>query len=242
MPAIITVNAPTTVTVCVQINPAPLPGGVNLLRLGASGTQPTILGVLHDDGLNGDSVAGDNIYTLQVNFNEPTAGQIQLQVSAAFKGLLKRALTGPVIVPVWNAFSPAAGAVAFTVAYPSGWTSSTSSDNPNEDYFAPSSSPPSLDQEYVADIVVDAFSNASGIDLPTYYSTLSDINWYLNSESHLAFTTAVGFPAVEFFNVASMVPSDVVAVHTGRTIIQIFDVGQQHGSDGILQTMVNSVR
>jgi hypothetical protein len=92
-PALITVNTSTIVTVTVVISPAPLPNGVNLLRLGATGTQPTILGVMHDDGKNGDAVAGDGIYTLQVLFNEPATGQIRLQVSAAFKGSLKRTLS-----------------------------------------------------------------------------------------------------------------------------------------------------
>ena len=62
-PPTIVVNMPTTVTVTVLITPSPLLNGVNLLRLGATGTQPTILGVMHDDGKNGDTVAGDGIYT-----------------------------------------------------------------------------------------------------------------------------------------------------------------------------------
>ena len=85
-PSIITVNTPTTITVTVQITDSTLlPGGVNLLRfLNASGTQSTILGVMHDDGLSGDAVTNDKIFTLRLVFNEPTLGQIQAQVSAAF--------------------------------------------------------------------------------------------------------------------------------------------------------------
>lgn len=102
-PSTILVNTPTTVTVTVQItDPTLIAGGVNLLRLGATGTQPTILGVMHDDGKNGDPVAGDQIYTLQVPFNEPTPTTIQLQISAAFKGILKRITTNSISLYVWG--------------------------------------------------------------------------------------------------------------------------------------------
>jgi hypothetical protein len=55
-----------------------------------------VLGQLHDDGKNGDTIAGDGVYTIQITVNEPLAGQIQFQVSAAFKGKLKR-LTSPIL-------------------------------------------------------------------------------------------------------------------------------------------------
>jgi hypothetical protein len=48
------------------------------------------VGTLHDDGQNGDLIAGDGIYTLQLTLNEPAAEQIQFQVSSAFRGTLKR--------------------------------------------------------------------------------------------------------------------------------------------------------
>jgi hypothetical protein len=93
-PSMITVNTSTMVTVTVQItDPALIAGSVNLVLLGALGTQPTILGVMHDDGLNGDAVAGDHIYTLQMPFNESSPSQIQFEVSAAFQGSLKRVVS-----------------------------------------------------------------------------------------------------------------------------------------------------
>jgi hypothetical protein len=115
--AYIVVQTPTTVTVTAQISPVPLAGSVNLLRLPATGTQATILGVMHDDGKNGDAVAGDGIYTLQVPFNEPIAGQIQLQVSAAFQGILKRSTSAISTLPVWESYVETGSPVSF--AYPS---------------------------------------------------------------------------------------------------------------------------
>jgi hypothetical protein len=75
------------------------------LQLGATGSQPTILGVMRDDGLNGDLLANDGIYTLRVAFNQATSGQIQMEVSAAFQGLLKRVVSVPATVNVWNVFT-----------------------------------------------------------------------------------------------------------------------------------------
>jgi hypothetical protein len=73
-------------------DPALLSNGVNLVRLDANAnSQPIkILGVMHDDGVNGDAVANDGIFTLQFTANEPAKGQIVLQCAAAFRGLARR--------------------------------------------------------------------------------------------------------------------------------------------------------
>jgi len=97
-PTSITVNMPTAVTVTVQITDSSIiPNSVNLLRLGATGTQPTILGVMQS--------AGNGAYSLEHVFNETSAGQIQLQVSAAFRGLLKRILSQAILLPVFGTFT-----------------------------------------------------------------------------------------------------------------------------------------
>ena len=94
VPASFSTGAATPVVVTSQFFPAPgdpaiLPQGVNLLRVNASG-DPTVLGVMHDDGMTGDTVAGDGIYTLVVTFNEQDEGTIQLQVSAPQRGVVQR--------------------------------------------------------------------------------------------------------------------------------------------------------
>jgi hypothetical protein len=92
-PSLIAVGNSTQVTVTIQItDPALIPNSINLLLLGATGTQPTILGVMQSTGNGG--------YSLQHNFDEPAAGQIQLQVSAAFQGSLQRVLSNVVTVTV----------------------------------------------------------------------------------------------------------------------------------------------
>jgi len=101
-PSIIAVNTPTAVTVTSVItDPSVIPTGVNLLRLNANGTS-TVLGQLKDDGTNGDVVAGDKTFTIVKTFNEPATGEIKLQGSAAFRGLLKRLVSGLVMIQLWH--------------------------------------------------------------------------------------------------------------------------------------------
>ncbi len=104
-PTIIPANTLTSITVTAEItDPLLIPTSVNLLQINASGTQPTILGQLHDDGKNGDAVAGDHLYAIVLTLTEPI-GQSQLQVSAAFRGLLKRVVSSP--VPITSLATPA---------------------------------------------------------------------------------------------------------------------------------------
>ena len=91
-PNIIPSNASTAITITARITDSTLiPNSVNLLQVGPQGST-TILGQLRDDGSEGDAVAGDHIYTIVHSFAIPT-GQIQLQVSAAFAGALRRVLS-----------------------------------------------------------------------------------------------------------------------------------------------------
>ncbi len=90
IPMTAVIGAPAQVTVTASISdPSLIPSSINLLQLNADGST-TILGTLHDDGLNGDAFAGDLVFTILVTLNAPTASQIQLQTSAAFKGILQR--------------------------------------------------------------------------------------------------------------------------------------------------------
>jgi hypothetical protein len=90
-PSTIVINTPTNVLVTAVItDPSLIAPSVNLLRLDNTGGVIANLGTLHDDGLNGDLVAGDKEYSLSLSFNEPSATQIRLQVSAAFRGVLAR--------------------------------------------------------------------------------------------------------------------------------------------------------
>src|SRR4051812_27684157 len=98
------VGVATTVTVTAIINdPSVLPDGVNLQRLDSSGRAVSVMGILHDDGLNGDTAAGDHVFTLRATLFEQTPGPLTLRVSAAFRGSLTRALSSPMVVNITGA-------------------------------------------------------------------------------------------------------------------------------------------
>ena len=88
-PTSIAAGVQTTVRVTAVISdPTVLPSSVNLQRLNDAGAPVAILGTLRDDGVNGDAVAGDQIYTLDFVVNE--TAPLRLRVSAGFKGMLRR--------------------------------------------------------------------------------------------------------------------------------------------------------
>jgi len=103
---------------------------VNLLRIGATGTQPTVLGVMHDDGKNGDAAAGDGVYTLQIPFNEPAPINIHLQVSAAYNGRLQRTLSPISTLPIWGVVRDQTE--GFSAQYPPGLYASIPADVPGQ--------------------------------------------------------------------------------------------------------------
>jgi hypothetical protein len=116
-PPVITIDTSTIVSFTIPItDPTLIPASVNLLRLGATGAQPTILGQLFDDGTHGDPAAGDHYYTAQFTFDEGSLGQLQFQVSAAFKGVLKRVLSPVLTLPIWPLYSQSGSPLSF--AYP----------------------------------------------------------------------------------------------------------------------------
>jgi hypothetical protein len=96
-PAYIVINTPTQVVVTTQITDSSLlPGGVNLLKVDAGGKTLSTIGVMHDDGVNGDAMAGDKTFSYRFTLNEPVVGVAYFRVSAAFKGVLQR-VQSPVV-------------------------------------------------------------------------------------------------------------------------------------------------
>jgi len=117
-PTTAVVEQTSVVTVSASItDPAVIAGSINLLRLDSAG-NPTVVGILHDDGTAGDAVAGDGVFTYQATLNESAVGQIHFQVSAAFKeSLLRvRADVPSVFVQVANASTVALSGLAAELA------------------------------------------------------------------------------------------------------------------------------
>ena len=95
---------PTQVTFLVSItDPNYTAGSANVQRLNATGGIASVLGLLRDDGLQGDAVAGDKVYSLRAALQEALPGTLNFQVSAGFKGELRRTMAGPLALVVSSA-------------------------------------------------------------------------------------------------------------------------------------------
>ncbi|WP_374692545.1 PKD domain-containing protein [Accumulibacter sp.] len=98
-PTSIAAGVQTTVRVTAVIgDPTVLPSSVNLQRLNDAGAPVAILGTLRDDGVNGDAVAGDQIYTLDFVVSE--TAPLRLRVSAGFKGMLRRLFSAEMLLQI----------------------------------------------------------------------------------------------------------------------------------------------
>ncbi|KQV51397.1 hypothetical protein [Duganella sp. Root336D2] len=117
-PASIAAAMPATVKVVVAISdPNYIAGSANVQRLNADGSVQSIVGVLHDDGRQGDAIANDQLYTLDMQLNEANAGSVRFQVSAAYKREIKRTLSAPLTLAVTGASgAPKITAASFSVA------------------------------------------------------------------------------------------------------------------------------
>jgi hypothetical protein len=194
-PSMVIANTSTPVTVTVQITgPNLIPGSVNLLLLGATGTQPTILGVMQD---------GSGVYSLQSVFDETTTGDIKLEVSAAFQGLLKRVISPVLQIPVWGVVADTIS--GFKTLYPPSLYD-LSSTTVSEGLFLLQSSPDGVDigGEGPEDGSNATTSGFSIVIQPSQYSTAFDINSWLSTEyegsdiASLATTTIGGVPGYVF--------------------------------------------
>ncbi|WP_395402144.1 hypothetical protein ACHMW6_28905 [Pseudoduganella sp. UC29_106] len=77
-------------------------GSVFLQRENDDGSLATI-GILHDDGLNGDAALGDRIFTLKFTISQPNPTELRYRVSAGFRGILRRAISEPFSIHVKSA-------------------------------------------------------------------------------------------------------------------------------------------
>ncbi len=100
-PDSLVVGVATTVTVTAVIaDLLVVPGSVILQSVDANGRLIAMLGNLHDDGVNGDGVAGDQRYTIQTTLTQATATTLYLRVAARFAGSRHRRFSPVITVPV----------------------------------------------------------------------------------------------------------------------------------------------
>src|SRR5262249_49570661 len=104
-PDSVKVGQSTTVTASCAVNrqptdPIAVNNGVSLLRVNDSNQVIAILGTMQDNGLNGDVTANDGVYTLRFTANESQPGEIRVECSAAFQGVIQRYRSGVASVTV----------------------------------------------------------------------------------------------------------------------------------------------
>jgi hypothetical protein len=232
-PAIITVSTPATVTFTVSLtDPTLTPGGVNLLRLSATGAQSTILGVMHDDGLKGDAVAGDHVYTLQVPFSEATAGQVQLQVSAAFKGQLKRVLSPIAVVQIGSVLS-VSGPVVYSLTIPVGGTAAV---QPTIVNIFPKNKSFDQSHEYAGDVLVFVDSNPTNLSAADYYNGTIGVDLYSGSPTILPLTVS-GHAAAKYLQSTGLVGAETVVVVLPNRFLRLENRGDEGQFNSILQSL-----
>ena len=91
------VGTPVTITATIT-DPAVIASSVQVQRYDSQGRVVGVLGLLTDDGLNGDAVAGDKTFSSRLTVYELAPGPITLRVSAAFQGRILRVLSAPLTI------------------------------------------------------------------------------------------------------------------------------------------------
>jgi hypothetical protein len=98
-PVYVPINRPTLVVVTARIaEPTVIATGVTLLKTDGEGRTLATLGTMRDDGSNGDVIAGDRTFTARTSVNEPAVGVLHFRVSAAFRGVVRRTLSAPIVI------------------------------------------------------------------------------------------------------------------------------------------------
>lgn len=105
-PSSVPAGVATIITITSAIADAALiPGSVQLQSLDGNGNVVALVGLLHDDGLNGDAAAGDGIFTIQTPVLKNASGTVTFRVTAGFRGSLTRGFSAPVTVKVTDSKS-----------------------------------------------------------------------------------------------------------------------------------------
>jgi hypothetical protein len=126
-PSSVAVGAGSAVMVTAQItDPAVIRSSVNLILISPTGTAQ-IIGTLNDNGVNGDAVAGDNVFTIRASFAQYQVGTVNFRISAAFSGSLLRTQSGLFSINILPAVQTAGWVTLtdsqqlFSVQVPSTW-------------------------------------------------------------------------------------------------------------------------
>ncbi|MCW5976491.1 MAG: hypothetical protein KIT09_00365 [Bryobacteraceae bacterium] len=231
-PQIITIGTSTQVLFTVYIpDPTLNPSSVNLLRVNANGSS-TIVANMLDNGKNGDKKPGDKIFTTRLTLREAKAGELKFQASAAFKGVLRRALSPLAVLAVWNSTTTSPGV---TVNYPAGWISI--SENNGVLALTPQTSSPSENSEYPGDILIFFDPNPLNLSTSVFYHDFR--GGYLYSDSPTIIPVQVsGRHGLRFTPSTGLVGGDVVVLPAKGFFLRVEERGSSATFDTILSMLL----
>lgn len=88
-PVFVSVNTPATVTATVRIDvdATLIPGSVTLYRVDENDQIIAPVGQMYDDGTHGDSLKGDNVFSITVPLNEAAPAILFFRAAASYKNL-----------------------------------------------------------------------------------------------------------------------------------------------------------
>ena len=189
-PAMISVGQPSEVTVTSRITTGPgdppvIATSVYLQRLDASNKVITTLGTMRDDGSAGDGLAGDGVFTLRVTLNEPGAGEVLMRVSAAFRRLLRRLYSPPLLVPILARSELSSGGI--TVSFGHRSELEVSIDGASAFVYDPSGVDPENELVLPPDITMEVVPNPSALSLDDVLRGYRS-GWYNQYHSITSFT------------------------------------------------------
>ncbi|WDE03159.1 S8 family serine peptidase [Thalassomonas viridans] len=98
-PALVFVDTPTSVRFAARVAPDDnlIPASVRLLQVQEDG-RLAVAATMFDDGSNGDSTAGDLVFTTELNVQVATPSVLRYRVSVAYRGTMRRTHSDIVLV------------------------------------------------------------------------------------------------------------------------------------------------
>lgn len=224
-PTIIIAGTSTPVTVTVPIaDPTLVTSSINLISVDPSGNQ-TNLGQMHDDGQNGDALAGDGIYSISYSFSPSSALQMSLAVSAIFRGQLKRVMSPSVALYEWGRFTDTV--TGLEVAYPPGIYDISGGHSNGAFLLSNSSQAANVGETGPTSTLANSGFNIS-MRTFSYQMSSFDINQWLSyqypydSVGTVTPLSIAGLPGYEFQFVDEASPEHLIAVvYRNATVIEL---------------------
>jgi hypothetical protein len=100
-PIVVSQNVKTPVLFTAKLDSSALVDqAVFLVRTAGAGSPSTIIGKMHDDGLDGDAVARDRLFSIRTVVQEKATGNLSFAVSATFRRV-GRVISSAIVLPVW---------------------------------------------------------------------------------------------------------------------------------------------